>query len=161
MSPLIDPRAQQFAAAITTVVLAGALLSAPGSLGIALLALQGALFATAVWAGVQRTPVAAIYRSAVRPRLAPPSHLEDATPPRFAQGVGLVFVLAALLGFLTGAETFGYVATAAALSAALLNATMGLCLGCELYLLGRHALAALDPTKFTTTRTTTQTRSTT
>ena len=91
---------------------------------------------------MQRTPVAAVFRAAVRPRLAPPAHLEDPEPPRFAQGVGLVFALVALAGFLSGATTLGHVATGVALVAALLNATIGLCLGCEVYLLGRRALAS-------------------
>ena len=39
-SPQIDPRGQQFAAAITSVVLVVVLLTAPGLLGIALLAAQ-------------------------------------------------------------------------------------------------------------------------
>jgi FtsH-binding integral membrane protein len=141
-SPQIDPRGQQFAAAVTSLVLVAVLLTAPGPLGIALLAAQAALFATAVAWGVPRTPVAAVFRAAVRPRLAPPDQLEDAEPPRFAQGVGLVFALVALTGFLSGVTTLGYVATGFALVAALLNATIGLCLGCEVYLLGRRALAA-------------------
>jgi hypothetical protein len=163
MSQFIDPRGQQFAAALTSVVLVAVLLTAPGPVGVVLLAAQAALFATAVVRGVQRTPVARVYRTFVAPRLAPPAHLEDAAPPRFAQGVGLVFALVALGGFLAGADVVGFAATAAALVAALLNATVRLCLGCELYLVGRRLLSALNTTKFTTITTTTtrQPRSTT
>jgi hypothetical protein len=152
-SPQVDPRGQQFAAAITSVVLVAVLLTAPGPLGIAPLAAQAALFATAVVRGVQRTPVAALFRKAVRPRLAPPAHLEDPEPPRFAQGVGLVFALVALVGFLSGVTALGYVATGFALVAALLNATIGLCLGCEVYLLGRRALAVPNSPKIPATQT--------
>ncbi len=152
-SPQIDPRGQQFAAAVTSLVLVAVLLTAPGPLGIALLAAQAALFATAVLRGVQRTPVAAVFRAVVRPRLAPPAQLEDPEPPRFAQGVGLVFALVALVGFLSGATTLGYVATGFALVAALLNATIGLCLGCEVYLLGRRALAVPQSSKIPATQT--------
>ena len=152
-SPQIDPRGQQFAAVITSVLLVAGLLTAPGPLGIALLAAQAALFATAVVRGVQRTPVAALFRHVVRPRLAPPAHLEDPEPPRFAQGVGLVFALVALVGFLSGVTAVGYVATGFALVAALLNATIGLCLGCEVYLLGRRALAVPNPPKIPATQT--------
>jgi len=152
-SPQIDPRGQQFAAAVTSLVLVAVLLTAPGPLGISLLAAQAALFATAVLRGVQRTPVAAVFRAVVRPRLAPPAHLEDPEPPRFAQGVGLVFALVALVGFLSGATTLGYVATGFALVAALLNATIGLCLGCEVYLLGRRALAVPQSSKIPATQT--------
>jgi hypothetical protein len=153
MSQQIDPRGQRFAAAVTSVVLVAVLLTAPGPLGVALLAAQAALFATAVVRGVQSTPVAATFRGVVRPRLAPPAYLEDPEPPRFAQGVGLAFAVVALLGFLAGATTVGYVATGFALVAALLNATIGLCLGCEAYLLGRRSLAAVYSPKIPATET--------
>ena len=138
MSQQIDPRGQQFAAAVTSVVLVAALLTVPGPVGIGLLALQAALFATSVVRGVHRTPVAALFRSAVRPRLGPPDQLEDPAPPRFAQGVGLAFAVVAVAAFLVGADAVGYLATGFALVAALLNASIGLCLGCEVYLLGRR-----------------------
>jgi hypothetical protein len=67
--------------------------------------------------------------------------------------VGLVFALLALVGFLAGATTLGYVATGFALVAALLNATIGLCLGCEVYLLGRRALAVPSSSKIPATQT--------
>jgi Domain of unknown function (DUF4395) len=147
MSQQIDPRGQQFAAALTSVVLVAVLLTAPGPVGVGLLAVQVALFATAVLLGVTRTPVAALFRGVVRPRLSPPAHLEDATPPRFAQGVGLAFAVVGLVGFGVGVSTLGYVATGFALVAALLNATIGLCLGCEVYLLGRRVLPATARTQ--------------
>jgi disulfide bond formation protein DsbB len=135
--PQIDPRGTQFAAAVTSVVLAAVLLSPP-SLAIALIAVQTILFAVGAGLGVQHTPHAWVFRKLVRPRLGPPSELEDAAPPRFAQAVGLVFATVALVGFLAGATTIGLVATGLALVAALLNAVLGLCLGCELYLLIRR-----------------------
>jgi hypothetical protein len=134
----VDPRGQRFAAALTTVLLAVALVAAPSTLTVVLLVVQAALFATAVLAGVTRTPYAWLYRSVVRPRLGPPGELEDAAPPRFAQGVGLAFALVALVGFLIGADLLGTVATGFALAAAFLNAVFGLCLGCEVYLLARR-----------------------
>jgi hypothetical protein len=161
MSQQIDPRGQQVAAAITSVLLVAALLTAPGPVAVALLTLQGALFATAVVRGVHRTPAAALFRSVIRPRLGAPAHLEDAAPPRFAQGVGLLFTVAALAGFLTGADAVGLVATAFALVAALLNASIGLCLGCEAYLLARRALARQEQITKIPIRTPTRTGSTT
>ena len=131
----VDPRGQQFAAAVTSVVLAVVLLSAPSPVAVALLAVQAVLFAIGAGLGVQSTPHALVFRSVVRPRLGPPRELEDATPPRFAQTVGLVFSVVGLVGFLAGATTVGLVATGFALVAALLNAVFGFCLGCELYLL--------------------------
>ena len=132
--PQIDPRGPRFAAAVTSVVLAAVLLS-PAPVAIALIALQTVLFAVGAGLGVQHTPYAWVFRKLVRPRLGPPSELEDAAPPRFAQAVGMVFAGVALVGFLAGATTVGLVATGFALVAALLNAVLGLCLGCELYLL--------------------------
>jgi disulfide bond formation protein DsbB len=131
----VDPRGQQFAAAITTVVLAVVLLVAPNPVGVALLGVQALLFAVGAGLGVQHTPYARVFRTVVRPRLGPPSELEDPEPPRFAQAVGLVFAVVALGGFLSGATVVGLVATGFALAAALLNAVFGFCLGCELYLL--------------------------
>ena len=133
--PQIDPRGPRFAATLTTIVLAAVLLAAPSSTAVTLLAVQAAVFAIGAAAGVQRTPYAWLFRTLVRPRLAPPTHLEDPAPPRFAQAVGLGFAVVGLLGFLTGATLVGLVATGLALAAALLNAAFGFCLGCELYLL--------------------------
>ena len=134
----IDPRGPQFNAMLTSVVLALSLLTAPDMVGVALLGLQAVLFAIAVAFGVQRTPAAFLFRRFVRPRLAAPSHLEDPQPPRFAQGVGLVFAVVGLVGYLSGAPLVGAIATGFALAAALLNAVFGFCLGCEMYLLFRR-----------------------
>ncbi len=140
MNTQIDPRGPQFAAALTVLVLAAVLLTAPGAVATGLLALQAALFALGALAGVQRTPHAWLFRHLVRPRLAPTTEWEEPAPPRFAQAVGLVFALVGLGGFVTGADLVGLVATGFALAAAVLNAVFGFCLGCELYLLGRRVL---------------------
>ena len=132
--PQIDPRGARFAAALTSVVLAAALLS-PRPVAIVLIAVQASVFAVGAGLGVQRTPYAWVFRRLVRPRLGPPAELEDAAPPRFAQLVGLGFAAVALAGFLLGADAVGLIATGLALVAALLNALLGLRLGCELYLL--------------------------
>ena len=138
----IDPRGPRFAATLTTALLAVVLLTAPSPAAVALLVAQTVLFAVGAVGGIQRTPYAWLFKRLVRPRLAPPTELEDAAPPRFAQAVGLGFALVALAGFLTGATLLGLVATGFALAAAFLNAAFGFCLGCEMYLLGRRALPA-------------------
>ena len=150
----IDPRGPRFAATLTTVLLAVALLTAPSTLTVALIAVQTVLFAIGAVAGVRRTPYAWVYQTLVRPRLGKPGHLEDPAPPRFAQAVGLGFALLALVGFLTGLTALGEVATGLALIAALLNAAFGFCLGCEAYLLFRRALPrkATDQTQTTDNR---------
>ncbi len=138
--PGIDPRGPRFAAGITTVLLAVALLTAPSTLTVALLAVQTVLFAVGATAGVRRTPYAWVFTTLVRPRLGRPDHLEDPAPPRFAQAVGLAFAVVALAGYTIGLSVLGEVATGLALVAALLNAAFGLCLGCEGYLLLKRAL---------------------
>ena len=138
---MIDPRGPRFTAAVTLVLLAVALL-VPTPVAVAIVALQAVLFLTGVSLGVQRTPTAYVFRSLIQPRLARPAQLEDPRPPRFAQGVGLVFTVVALVGFATGAVLLAQVAIGLAVVAALLNAVFGLCLGCELYLLGLRLSAS-------------------
>jgi len=133
--PQIDPRGARFAAAVTAVVLAAVLLLAPAPIGVALLAVQTAVFAIGAGRGVQHTPYSWLFRTVVLPRIGPPAEREDAAPPRFAQAVGFGFAAVGLVGFLLGASLVGVVATGFALAAALLNAVFGLCLGCEAYLL--------------------------
>ncbi len=136
---LIDPRGPRFTATLTAVLLAVALVLAPSTATIVLLAVQTVLFAIGAVAGVQRTPYAWVFRTVLRPRLGRPAELEDAAPPRFAQAVGLGFAVVALVGYLLGADLVGAVATGFALAAAFLNAAFGFCLGCEVYLLLQRA----------------------
>lgn len=134
----IDPRGPRFTASITLVVFAVALLisgSAP-EVAAVITGVQAVLFAIGAGLGVQKTPTGVLFRSLVRPRLSPPSELEDPTPPRFAQAVGLVFAVVATLGFATGAVLLGQIFAGFALIAAFLNAVFAFCLGCEMYLLG-------------------------
>lgn len=131
---MIDPRGPRFGAAITTVVLAIVLIT--GSMP--LLAAQAAVFAVGAALGLRYAPYGLLYQRLVKPRLGPPSELEPEAPPRFAQGVGLVFALAGVAGYAAGITVLGVAATAAALAAAFLNAAFGFCLGCEMYLMIRR-----------------------
>ncbi|OPF80998.1 hypothetical protein VT50_0210675 [Streptomyces antioxidans] len=134
----IDPRGPRFAAALTTLVLSAVLITGSG----ALLAAQTVVFALGAFGGLRYSPYGWLYRVAVRPRLSPPGELEDARPPRFAQGVGAAFGLLGTVGYLTGGDWLGLAATALALAAAFLNAAFGYCLGCEMYLLVRRVRSA-------------------
>ena len=125
----VDPRGLRFTAAVTASVLATVLLTSSAPL----LIWQTAAFAATVCLGVGSSPYGQIFRWVVRPRLGPPADLEDPRPPRFAALVGLVFTVVALGALLAGAQTPGLIAVGAAFAAALLNATTGFCLGCELY----------------------------
>jgi hypothetical protein len=126
----VDPRGPRFGAAITTAVLAAVLLTGSGWL----LAAQAVVFGIGAVAGLRWAPYGVLYRRLVRPRLAPPVEMEAEAPPRFAQGVGLLFALVGTVGYLTGTPVLGAVATAMALVAALLNAAFDVCLGCEVHL---------------------------
>ncbi|MFZ2748848.1 MAG: DUF4395 domain-containing protein [Propioniciclava sp.] len=137
----IDPRSPRFGAVITSVLLALIILLGPTSIpALVLLIIQTLAFAAGSLLGLGAQPWGIIYRRFVRPRLAPPTELEDAAPPRFAQTVGLVFALAGLLGWIFALPVLFYIAIAFALIAALLNAVFDFCLGCELYLLGKRVL---------------------
>jgi hypothetical protein len=142
MATQIDTRGPRFAATLTTLVLAVALVTSPSAITTTLLVVQAAVFAVGAFAGVQHTPYALIFKDLIRPRLGPPKQTEDAAPPRFAQAVGLGFVVVALVGYLSGATLLGAIATGFALAAAFLNAAFGFCLGCEVYLLVRRIAPA-------------------
>ena len=127
----IDARGPRFSAALTTVVLAIALVT--GSVWVA--TFQAVVFAIGAINGPQFTPYAFIYRTLIKPRLKSPLRTEDVRPPKFAQSIGLVFALVALVGSATGTPVVFTVAIAAALAAAFLNAAFDFCLGCQIYLL--------------------------
>ena len=62
--------------------------------------------------------------------------LEDARPPRFANLVGTVFLSAATVAYLAGAETAGALLGVIVAALALLASGTGFCAGCEAYKLG-------------------------
>ncbi|MEV6982494.1 DUF4395 domain-containing protein [Sphaerisporangium sp. NPDC051017] len=131
----VDPRSTRFAAAVTTLILALVLLTG----NVWVLLAQAVVFALGL-AGAP--PYGLLFRRFVRPRLGPPAEMEDAAPPRFSQGVGLIFALAGVLGFAAQITPLALGATAAALLAAFLNAAFGYCLGCEMYLIIRRLMPA-------------------
>jgi hypothetical protein len=134
----IDVRGPRFAAWVTAAVLALALLLGSGEL----VAVQAAVFAVGAAAGLRYAPYGLLFRVLVAPHLGPAREREPEGPPRFAQLVGLLFAAVGAAGYLFGAPVVGAVATGMALVAALLNAAIGFCLGCELYLIARRALPA-------------------
>lgn len=127
----IDARAPRFGAIITTVVLAVVLVTGSGWLLLA----QTLVFAVGALAGLRYAPYGLLYRYLVRPRLGPPTRTEAEAPPRFAQGVGMVFAAIGTIGFAAGDPVVGLVFAAFALAAAFLNAAFDFCLGCHMYLL--------------------------
>ncbi len=135
---LVDVRGPRFAAWVTSVVLAVVLLTG----NVALLSVQVLVFALGAFLGLRRHPYGVLFRVLVAPRLGPVREREPESPPRFAQYVGLLFGVVAVVGYSLGAPVVGAIATGMALAAALLNAATGFCLGCELYLIVRRVLPA-------------------
>lgn len=93
----------------------------------------GVALALSAIGGSDLGPFLRLYRDAIRPRLRPPTELEDPRPPRFAAAVGTVFLAAATLAWLGGVPGLadGLALIVAGLAA--LAAVTGLCVGCELY----------------------------
>ena len=128
---LIDARGPRYSAAITSVVLALALITESSYV----IGFQFAVFLSAVLFGLRRSIYGFIYRGLIQPRLKGPVPSEDQRSPRFAQFVGALFAFVALLGGVTGNSAVFLTATSFALGAAFLNGAFGFCLGCQIYLI--------------------------
>ena len=158
----IDPRSPRFGAGITAVLLLVVIFtnlaegwwvsnSATGvtvstlslqnplqrllSPSVLLFAALVALFAWGAFAGIRRHPYGVVFRALIRPRLKPPTELEDPAPPTFAQGVGFIITGVGLALHLAGVPYALVVAASAAFVAAFLNSVFAYCLGCQIYLL--------------------------
>ena len=131
ISVFIDARGPIYSAAITTTVLALALITESNYL----IGFQFAVFLSAVLFGLRKSIYGFIYRNLIQPRLSGPVPSENEAAPRFAQLIGALFAFVALLGGVTGNTAVFLTATSFALVAAFLNAAFGFCLGCQMYLL--------------------------
>ena len=129
--PLIDARGPRYSAALTTIVLSAALITESNLI----IGFQFAVFLSAVLFGLRRSIYGFLYRNLIQPRLSGPVPSEYESAPRFAQLIGALFALTALIGGLTGNSALFLISTGFALSAAFLNAAFGFCLGCKIYLL--------------------------
>ena len=129
--PLIDARGPRYSAALTTIVLSAALITESNLI----IGFQFAVFLSAVLFGLRRSIYGLLYRNLIQPRLSGPVPSEYESAPRFAQLIGALFALTALIGGLAGNSALFLIATGFALSAAFLNAAFGFCLGCQIYLL--------------------------
>jgi hypothetical protein len=127
----IDARGPRFGAAITTTVLAVALVTQNKWVLVA----QGLVFLIGALRGPQFTPYGLIYKNLVKPRLSKVAPTEDVRPPKFAQAVGFLFALVGSIGAFVGVDLVFTIATGFALAAAFLNSAFNYCLGCEMYLL--------------------------
>ena len=134
----IDPRGPRVGASITAVLLAAVVLLGASTAGLWLLTFIMLSFLLGTVRGAEGSWQGMLFKRFVRPRLSPPAEMEDRRPPRFAQGIGLfVTGVGVILGF-SGVLLAVPIAAGVAFIAAALNAVVGLCLGCELYLLLRR-----------------------
>jgi hypothetical protein len=132
---MVDPRQPRLGQGITGIaLLIGYLLDAP-----VVLPVLAAVLALASVGGPAVNPYAWLFRGLRAAGLfGPPKELEEAAPPRFANTVGFVFLTAASVAHFAFDPPLagGWVAWGLGLvvsALALLAATTGLCVGCELY----------------------------
>jgi hypothetical protein len=143
----IDTRAPRFVGGYTFVIAVPTLLLAllrPLEQGVTtrllspeflLLALLWVSFGLGTVFGNSAHPFAVVFRALIRPRLRGTAEFEESRPPRFALLVGFVLSSVGLLLHAVGVP-FGLVtATAFIVIASFLQAFVGFCLGCQVYLL--------------------------
>lgn len=73
------------------------------------------------------------YIRLVKPRIADVVETEEAAPPRFAQLLGVVFLLVASLLFLAGLTVAGWIVTLSVTALSTLAAATKICVGCIIY----------------------------
>jgi hypothetical protein len=128
---MIDPRGHRFGAGVSAMVLLAAfLLDAPWLVAFMLLSIGiSAAF------GLRWSVYGAAWRRIVRALSLPPTTPEHEYPPRFAQTLGSVVLIASLVAFVLGAMIAGWVLAFAVAALQTLLAATGYCLGCRLYFL--------------------------
>ena len=95
--------------------------------------------------GSSAGPFLRLYRDVIKPRLGPPTEIEDPRPPRFAAAVGTLFLALATIAWLGDVPGLadGLALMVAGLAA--LAAVTSLCVGCEVYVwTKRHSSAGWD-----------------
>lgn len=136
---MIDRNGQRFGAGISMVVLL---------VGFALdwravVPVMTGVLAVGPLFGLKYSPLGMAYRTAKRTlKLRIPFVPEEEAPPRFAQLLGFLFLGIGTLGFYaleTRAVGWTFALVVAALQGLL--ATTGICVGCEVYLIGKRFTA--------------------
>lgn len=128
---VIDSRAPRFNQVVVGVLSAVAVVTGSWWL-LALLAIQ---LVVGLTFGRRYCVPCLAYFELVQPVLGE-GPLEDSRPPRFANMVGVAFLTAATIAYLTGFATLGAVLGGLVAVLALLAGATGLCAGCEAYKLG-------------------------
>ena len=128
---MIDPRGHRFGAGVSAILLIGAFLTgATWLVPIVLLSIGvSAAF------GLKYSIYGVVWRRIAKTLALPKVEPEHEYPPRFAQVLGSVALTLALISFVLGVTTLGWLFVLAVAALQTLLATTGYCLGCRLYFL--------------------------
>jgi hypothetical protein len=128
---MIDPRGHRFGAGLSALLLVASFAAGwvPGVF-LALLSIG-----TSAAFGLRYSIYGAIWRRIARALSLPKVEPEHEYPPRFAQTLGSVVLIASLIAFLVGATAAGWVLAFAVAGLQGVLAVTGYCLGCRLYFL--------------------------
>jgi hypothetical protein len=128
---MIDPRGHRFGAGVSAALLIVAFVANQTWLvAVALLSIGvSAAF------GLRWSIYGVIWRRIVRIAGLPPTTPEHEYPPRFAQTLGSVALILALLAFAAGVAPLGWLFALAVAGLQSVLAVTGYCLGCRLYFL--------------------------
>jgi hypothetical protein len=128
---VIDARAPRFNQAAVGIVSLVAVLTGWWPL----LALYAAQLGIGLRFGRRYCLACVAYFELIQPRIGE-GPIEDSRPPKFANQVGLVVLSLATIAYLVGLPAIGTGLGILVAALALLAATTGLCVGCELYRIG-------------------------
>jgi hypothetical protein len=128
---MIDPRGHRFGAGVSAIVLITAVVTAtPWLVALVLLSIGvSAAF------GLKYSIYGVAWRRIAKTLALPKVEPEHEYPPRFAQVLGSIALILALVAFAVGATTLGWVFALAVAGLQTLLAATGYCLGCKLYFL--------------------------
>jgi hypothetical protein len=128
---MIDPRGHRFGAGLSALLLIASFVAGwvPGVV-LALLSIG-----TSAAFGLRYSIYGVIWRRIARALRLAKVEPEHEYPPRFAQVLGSTALILALVAFVLGATTVGWVLTLAVAGLQSVLALTGYCLGCRLYFL--------------------------
>src|SRR4029077_161476 len=126
-----DPRGHRFGAATSAVLLITAFLTS----SVWLVALVLLSIGVSRRAALRYSIYGAIWRRIVKVAKLGPTEPEHEYPPRFAQVLGSVALILALVSFALGAAALGWLSPLAVAGLQALLGVTGYCLGCRLYFL--------------------------
>lgn len=133
----IDVRGPRFSAALTCAVLVAAYIGR----SVELLVFQVVIFAVAAFAGLRWSPYGNVFRLLKQVRgWGPPPATEPEAGVRFSQLMGFLFTGAGIVAISRGATGLGWGLVLVVIALSGLLAATGLCIGCEVYAIGRRVV---------------------